>query len=156
MRSLISWRAVAAASAAAWLLVAGLAVAVITPRPNPVAALSVLPTDDMPEATTAVQETTSNEPIAKSMEPAADLQPLSFKKAPASPALPVEEESVAREPGLPATEMGPGEEVTHLRTYGTQVAFVDTPSEAARRALKERKLLFVLHLSGNFDDKKFT
>ena len=43
-----------------------------------------------------------------------------------------------------------------MRTYGTQVAFVNSPIEAARKALKERKLLFVLHLSGNFEDKKFT
>jgi hypothetical protein len=41
-------------------------------------------------------------------------------------------------------------------TYGTQVEFLDDPAEAGQRALKERKLLFTLHISGNFEDAKFT
>ncbi len=82
---------------------------------------------------------------------------MSFKKAPASPPLPAkEEESVTREPELPASELGLGEETANCRNYGTQVAFVSSPTEAGRKALKERKLLFVLHLAGNFEDKKFT
>lgn len=40
--------------------------------------------------------------------------------------------------------------------YGTSVSFVKTPSEAARQALKEEKLVFVLHVSGNFEDPDFT
>src|SRR6516164_3518738 len=36
--------------------------------------------------------------------------------------------------------------------FGTAVTFVDSPSEAARRALKEEKLVFVLHVSGLFED----
>ena len=40
--------------------------------------------------------------------------------------------------------------------HGTEVAFVDTPSQAAVQAKKEQKLVFVLHLSGHFDDPKFT
>jgi hypothetical protein len=40
--------------------------------------------------------------------------------------------------------------------HGTAVAFVDSPSEAARQALKEEKLVFVLHVSGNFEDPRFT
>ena len=40
--------------------------------------------------------------------------------------------------------------------YGTSVHFVATPSEAARQALKEEKLVFVLHVSGLFEDPKFT
>jgi hypothetical protein len=40
--------------------------------------------------------------------------------------------------------------------HGTEVAFVDTPSEAAAQAKKEQKLVFVLHLSGHFEDPKFT
>jgi hypothetical protein len=33
---------------------------------------------------------------------------------------------------------------------------VDTPSEAAAQAKKEGKLVFVLHVSGNFEDPRFT
>ena len=40
--------------------------------------------------------------------------------------------------------------------HGTAVEFVDTPSEAAKQALKEKKLVFVLHVSGNFEDPRFT
>ncbi len=40
--------------------------------------------------------------------------------------------------------------------FGTSVDFVDTPSEAARIAKKEEKLVFVLHVSGNFEDPRFT
>jgi hypothetical protein len=41
-------------------------------------------------------------------------------------------------------------------TFGTKVEFVSTPSEAARLAKKEQKLVFVLHVSGNFEDPRFT
>ena len=40
--------------------------------------------------------------------------------------------------------------------HGTSVEFKDTPSEAAREAQKEQKLVFVLHVSGNFEDPRFT
>jgi hypothetical protein len=40
--------------------------------------------------------------------------------------------------------------------HGTSVEFLDTPSEAAKQALKEKKLVFVLHVSGNFEDPRFT
>jgi len=41
-------------------------------------------------------------------------------------------------------------------SHGTQVEFFDTPSEAATVAKKEQKLVFVLHVSGNFEDPRFT
>ena len=41
-------------------------------------------------------------------------------------------------------------------SYGTNVEFVSSPSEAARQAKKEQKLVFVLHVSGHFEDPKFT
>jgi hypothetical protein len=40
--------------------------------------------------------------------------------------------------------------------HGTSVTFLDTPAEAARKALKEQKLVFVLHVSGLFEDPKLT
>src|SRR5437867_2857641 len=36
--------------------------------------------------------------------------------------------------------------------YGTSVRFERTPALAARQALKEGKLVFVLHVSGPFED----
>jgi hypothetical protein len=41
-------------------------------------------------------------------------------------------------------------------SYGTSVEFLSSPSEAARQAKKEQKLVFVLHVSGHFEDPKFT
>jgi hypothetical protein len=40
--------------------------------------------------------------------------------------------------------------------YGTTVHFVSTPSEAARQAVKEQKLVLVLHVSGLFENPDFT
>jgi hypothetical protein len=40
--------------------------------------------------------------------------------------------------------------------HGTNVHFFKSPSEAARAALKEEKLVLVLHISGLFEDPDFT
>jgi len=40
--------------------------------------------------------------------------------------------------------------------FGTTIDFVDSPKEAAALAKKEEKLVFVLHVSGNFEDPRFT
>ena len=40
--------------------------------------------------------------------------------------------------------------------YGTSVHFEKTPSDAAKKALKEEKLVFVLHVSGHFEDPRLT
>lgn len=60
-------------------------------------------------------------------------------------------------PGF-ADARGDGKEVKGegCGNHGTTVEFLDTPSEAARQALKEEKLVFVLHVSGNFEDPRFT
>jgi hypothetical protein len=41
-------------------------------------------------------------------------------------------------------------------TYGTAIHFVTSPIAAARAAAKQDKLVFVLHVSGNFEDPQFT
>lgn len=41
-------------------------------------------------------------------------------------------------------------------SHGTTIEFVDTPTDAAKQAKKEEKLVFVLHVSGNFEDPRFT
>jgi hypothetical protein len=41
-------------------------------------------------------------------------------------------------------------------SFGTTVEFVETPKEAAAQAKKEQKLVFVLHVSGSFEDPRFT
>lgn len=39
---------------------------------------------------------------------------------------------------------------------GTSVAFVKHPPDAFKRAARENKLVFMIHLSGNFEDQGFT
>ena len=41
-------------------------------------------------------------------------------------------------------------------SHGTTIEFVDTPNDAAKQARKEEKLVFVLHVSGHFEDPRFT
>lgn len=40
--------------------------------------------------------------------------------------------------------------------HGTAVHFEKTPAEAAAKAKKEEKLVFVLHVSGHFEDPSIT
>jgi hypothetical protein len=41
-------------------------------------------------------------------------------------------------------------------TFGTAVEFVRNPVEATRAAGQQRKLAFLLHVSGNFEEARFT
>ena len=41
-------------------------------------------------------------------------------------------------------------------TYGTSISWENTPNDAARKARDEQKLVFILHVSGNFEDAAFT
>jgi hypothetical protein len=40
--------------------------------------------------------------------------------------------------------------------YGTTVQFEKTPTDAAKKALKEENLVLVLHVSGDFENPEFT
>ena len=40
--------------------------------------------------------------------------------------------------------------------YGTSVHFEKSPKDAAKKALKEEKLVMVLHISGLFENSDFT
>jgi hypothetical protein len=40
--------------------------------------------------------------------------------------------------------------------YGTSVHFEKSPKDAAKKALKEEKLVMVLHISGLFEDSDYT
>jgi hypothetical protein len=41
-------------------------------------------------------------------------------------------------------------------TYGTNVVFMNNPAAASESARRDDKLLFVMHISGNFEDSCFT
>jgi hypothetical protein len=40
--------------------------------------------------------------------------------------------------------------------YGTKINFKDTPKLAAAAAKDREKLVFILHVSGHFEDPRFT
>jgi hypothetical protein len=50
----------------------------------------------------------------------------------------------------------PSEKSTCSGDYGTNVHFESTPSDAAKKADKEEKLVLVFHISGHFEDSDFT
>ncbi|REJ66594.1 MAG: hypothetical protein DWQ31_14205 [Planctomycetota bacterium] len=52
-----------------------------------------------------------------------------------------------------ACQAEPGE---HDRQHGTAIPFAESPRKAASRAKNEKKLVMVLHLSGNFALPEFT
>jgi hypothetical protein len=58
-----------------------------------------------------------------------------------------------------ASEKSTASKFTEPKTcgeFGTTIDFEPTPSDAARKALKEEKLVLVLHISGLFEDPDFT
>jgi hypothetical protein len=75
-----------------------------------------------------------------------------------SPARPPE--NVAKDQKTPATPVEPAPlpspAAPACETFGTRVQFVSNPTDAARMARQENKLMFVLHISGNFEDARFT
>jgi hypothetical protein len=81
----------------------------------------------------------ANRPAAKVADP---------PPAPASPPAPPEKAPPAAPAAAPARAAG--------ETYGTSVLFLNNPTEAAEQARREKKLLLVLHVSGNFEDSCFT
>jgi len=56
----------------------------------------------------------------------------------------------------PAFGKKPAEAASCSGDFGTAVQFLDTPTEAAQQAKKEGKLVLVLHVSGHFEDPRFT
>jgi hypothetical protein len=81
--------------------------------------------------------------------------PEALFKAPANP--PAEERPEAPQPA-PKKDQAEviAKEGNACETFGTQVEFVRNPQVAARMAREESKLTFLLHVSGNFEDSRFT
>jgi hypothetical protein len=60
------------------------------------------------------------------------------------------------DPLLAASVAEPAPAEAPCETYGTTVNFFSSQTAAARQAARDKKLQFVLHISGNFEDSKFT
>lgn len=138
----LQWPIVLAAAAVAFTVVAGIAAWIVThpgrsAPPSVAAAPPPVQVDAMPLLVSAPRPTGDDMRLsAKTVTPAPLPRPERVRlidlPAPLSPAKPAYE------------------------TYGTSVHFLSNPAEAAAQARREKKLLFVLHVSGNFEESCFT
>jgi hypothetical protein len=110
---------------------------VAAPLPAPSAEeTSTLAADASPDAVPVAEA-----PAASLPEPS--LEPLAAPTAPATVAA-----TPPPPPQLAASRA--------CETFGTSVEFVASPAEAYRRAKQNDKLVFLLHVSGNFEESGFT
>jgi hypothetical protein len=73
-----------------------------------------------------------------------------------APAVPPPPEPAAPTPAPAAAPTPAPAAACSAETFGTGVDFVSSPAEAYRRAKADGKLVFLLHVSGNFEDSCFT
>jgi hypothetical protein len=59
-------------------------------------------------------------------------------------------------PAEPPAEVLPAKPKVCATKLGTQINFIADPPEAFRLAREQKKLVFMIHLSGNFEDTEFT
>lgn len=167
-RRVVDWRMVAVAGVPLWAVVGGLvawhkltpqAVAVapvLAPQPEyippPVVELLPPPRAEEPVNPFKVVATQPAEPKPVAIDPeVAELVADGLKKA--------FWEIMAGKPEDGRAAVVPPDKrdvPAGCKTHGTALHFVKSYDEAKKRAAKEQKLVFVLHLSGNIEDDGFT
>jgi hypothetical protein len=114
--------------------------------------LSQTPRSEGPNSTTVPaappERASVTEPSGTALAQCETAQPPTEGPTAALPADPTAKPGKTTEP--------PAEVCAVDHRYGTSVDFVDDPTAAADKARKERKLLFVLHVAGNFEKEGFT
>jgi hypothetical protein len=158
----ILWHPVAAAAVGSAVLVVAL-LAVIPPRHAPAA-----PAEEACAPLPAVEQArpefrpTAPDPMPAAPAPAANIPaaPLTVKAAPV-PALPEPVAATAIAPEVESNAFvnlpdAAGPKATACGQYGTAVDFCDSPVAALKTAAKDQKLVFVLHVAGNFEEPGFT
>lgn len=142
---LIDWRLVAACGLPIWAFLFGLAV---SPRPTRI--VEAHPPEPAAAASDAIDEAPMPRAIViRESEPQVISVPLVIP-------VPVPGETIVVAPvefRLPASELLPAD---RCKTFETKVRFHPTLADAGDEAKKSKKLLFVLHISGDFDDPGFT
>ena len=137
----VDWRLVAAVGLPVWAFLFGL---MISPRPAPevVAGPIATPVEEIPMPRAIV---------VRESEPVVVTVPI---------AVPVPGESVVVvEPAAPPAFQLPDTEVLpadKCQQFGTKIRFHAGPVEAATAAKAAKKMMLVLHISGNFEDPGFT
>lgn len=141
---LIDWRIVAACGLPVWAFLLGM---LLSPRPAWLARAA----SDMSESGNGVAiAPPPREVVIRQTEPEVVSVPLVVP-------VPVPTEPIGFVTGtdnkLPASELLPGD---RCKTYDTRLRFHPTLADAADEARQSRKMLFVLHISGDFEDPGFT
>lgn len=147
-----------------------LAAVKLSPHPAALSPAKLVPTEPVAEAKLAetpanpapieiVQSDTKPEPAAKPVgQIAKDEQPVEAKQAVEEDVCPKcgpnEPKPARPDKGIQIAEESPRQ--TDRETFGTAVEFARNPVEAGKLAREERKLSFLLHVSGNFEDAGFT
>jgi hypothetical protein len=144
----IDWRLVAACGLPLWAFLLGM---LLGPRSvhRAQAAPPGAPVVSLPESTIA-EAPMPRAIVIRAAEPQVVSVPLVVPVP--VPAEPVGVVQVV-ENQLPASELLP---LDRCKTFETKIRFHPTLADAADEARKARKLLFVLHISGDFDDPGFT
>jgi hypothetical protein len=176
------WQVYVGLSLALLLVTTGLTLAIQNlERTGPAEELAANSENDISIPGGDIQEPKTNVPAAQVKGSTADV-PVDVAVAKPIPALPLRAAKITREPeisppessaktepakeqiqiveakpepALPAPKVRPAQDKRDP-TCGTAIHFVHSPAVANREALKEDKLVFVLHVSGNFEDPQFT
>jgi hypothetical protein len=167
----LNWSAIVASLSFAFALIVTVLAWIVThphktPQPPEMAKLSV------PSPTVEVKAEPASPPVSvvptvpvfHRIEPpqhiVANLPPIDNEPPPPlppPPSKPKAEEKppvVAAPPAMPPAPIVPAGPAGE--TYGTQVLFLNNPAAAREQAREEMKLVFVMHISGNFEDSCFT
>jgi hypothetical protein len=135
------------------LLLAVLRASDEAPAQGPIPALFAVkrgPVVNIPEA--GIVKLPREVAAEKPAVPAKDNGPALAAVAPAFPGLPAAPACDKEACNVNRPDMAPRDR----ETFGTTVEFVRNPLEAARVAGLENKLTFILHVSGNFEEARFT
>ncbi len=167
IRRVIYWPAVALAAAAGALFVGGVTTGIVL-RPARAArtagiALAAPPLSDpvplLPEDRIAptVDPAPTPDPVPPAPSPGADATRLAPPVADAAPPAPPPVADAAPPPVADATRLAPPPEpAATCQTFNTSVAFAVSPAAAEKQAAQDGKLVFLLHVSGDFADDAFT
>ncbi len=169
--SRMNWSAILASASAALALVFSVLAWIVThphkaapPLPSASTAAVETPTEPAPpppqtvafSATPAFHRSHPQEMIAKNIplleEDPPPLPPPSSRQPPQ-----LRDNDMMRSPWqIPPDAFVKAPKQSAGETYGTKVLFLNNQTEAADLARQQHKLLFVMHISGNFEDSCFT
>jgi hypothetical protein len=157
---MIDWRLVAAVGLPLWAFLLGIVLARKPSPPTPppseppeTAAIVPVPPELPPPAPAPALPVPPKSPeviVRTQVQPLPVVVPVPVASEPVTAAAPA---APAAEFTLPASEIMPAD---RCKTFNTKLRFHPDLTTAAEEAKTSRKMLLVLHISGNFDDPGFT